>query len=507
MFKDFLWGVSLSGFQFEMGGTEKSSIDPNTDWFIWVHDKHNITENIVSGDLPEDGPGYWTMFREDHELAQSLGMNCFRIGVEWSRIFPRSTEEVKVEYDVDDLELISRIALREEHLFELDRYANGEAIQRYREIISDLRRRGFKVIVNLNHFTLPLWIHDPIRARDTGLEEGPLGWLREKTIVEFVKYSAYIAWKLGDLVDLWSVFNEPNVVAVAGYIFPSGFPPGVQRPDAYMRAIINMAVAHARAYDAIKAFDKVRADRESWEPALVGLIQSISPGYPLDPNNPRDISAAENFSYLYNEWFIDAVSKGEVDIDFNGEVDSEERIYHMYGRLDWIGVNYYSRQVLKGLAEPQIPFSPITNFEIVKGYGGECEPNSKSKDNRPTSDFGWEIFPEGLYDAIRVVAKYGKPILVTENGIADRDDKLRPWFLVNHVAQVLKARDDFDVRGYLHWSLIDNYEWARGFSMRFGLVEVDFDTKKRVRRKSAYIFKEIAENDGITWRLEKEYMH
>jgi len=505
MYKEFLWGVSISGFQFEMGDPNGLDIDSNTDWFVWVHDKYNIENKVVSGDFPENGPNYWFLFAKDHELAQKLGMNAFRIGIEWSRIFPKSTRKVEVEYEIDELGLISHIDIGEEHLFELDKIANKRALLKYREIIYDLRKREFKVIVNLNHFTLPLWIHNPIKARETKLKIGPLGWLEKESIVEFVKYVAYIAWKLGDIVDIWSVFNEPNIVA-RSYLFPSGSPPGVISQKAYAKAIINMAVAHARAYDMIKKFDKIRADKDSVEAAFVGLIHSISPAYPLNPENSDDTVAAKNFNYFYNEWFINAVNDGEVDIDFNGEIDSKERIFHMYSKMDWLGINYYTRYVLRKKEKPLMSMLPITKFEIVKGYGRMCKPNSRSKAGFPTSDFGWEIFPKGLYDSVRICAKYGKPILITENGIADKDDKLRPSFIVSHVFQLQEIKKRFNIIGYLHWSLIDNYEWASGFKMRFGLIKVDFENKKRIHRKSALIYKEIAENDGITSRLANKYL-
>ena len=506
MFREFLWGVSISGFQFEMGDPEGLSVDPNSDWFVWVHDEANVSSGVVSGDLPEDGPNYWFLFAEDHRLAQDMGMNAFRIGIEWSRLFPKPTRGVRVDYELDSRGLIAHVDIGEEHLLELDRLANKSAIRRYREIVRDLRDRGFKVIVNLNHFTLPIWIHDPIKARDTRLKRGPLGWLDRESVVEFAKYAAYVAWKLGDLVDVWSVFNEPNIVAIKGYLVPSGFPPGVADHNAYIRANVNMAVAHARAFDAIKKFDRVRADSESPSAAVVGLIHNITPAYPLDPGNARDVVAARNFSYVYNEWFLNAVVNGELDEDLDGETGPQSRVHHLRGKVDWIGVNYYTRCVLRA-AESKRPPSLLASFEIVEGYGRLCEPRSRSRAGLPTSDFGWEVYPKGLYDSIEICLKYGKPILVTENGVADEGDVLRPSFIVEHVRVLEEVRKAFNVAGYLHWSLIDNYEWAHGFRMKFGLFGVDFRSKKRIPRRSAFVFKEIAENNGVTESLLAKYSH
>ncbi|MGQ9507066.1 MAG: family 1 glycosylhydrolase, partial [Candidatus Bathycorpusculaceae bacterium] len=135
------------------------------------------------------------------------------------------------------------------------------------------------------------------------------------------------------------------------------------------------------------------------------------------------------------------------------------------------------------------------NFsKIVQNYGFACQPNSKSADGMPTSDLGWEIFPEGMLEALKMMEKYECPLYVTENGIGDEKDELRPKFIVDHLKMLEKALDEkIDVRGYFHWSLTDNYEWARGFKMKFGLFAVDLKTKKRIMRKSAKAYKKIIE--------------
>ncbi|MEM4762125.1 MAG: family 1 glycosylhydrolase, partial [Thermofilum sp.] len=200
--KGFLWGVSLAGFQFEMGDAEGRALDPNTDWFVWVHDRENIEKGIVSGDLPEHGIDYWHRFREDHALAQELGMNAYRLNVEWSRIFPKPTYAVEVGVEREE-GLAVGVSIDESDLAKLEELADAAAVQHYREVIEDLRERGFLVILNLVHFTLPLWLHDPIAARSTNLRKGPLGWVDQRFPVEFAKFAAYAAWKFGDLVDIW----------------------------------------------------------------------------------------------------------------------------------------------------------------------------------------------------------------------------------------------------------------------------------------------------------------
>ncbi|MEM0096505.1 MAG: beta-galactosidase BgaS [Candidatus Bathyarchaeia archaeon] len=493
---EFLWGVSASGFQFEMGDLSGVGVDANTDWFVWVHDTENVRRGVVSGDFPENGVDYWHLYARDHELARRLGLNAYRIGLEWSRIFPKSTAavEVGVERALDGN--IANISIDDKAIEKLEGLADKDALNHYRLIIEDLRARGFKVFVCLNHFTLPLWIHNPIIVRATRLRKGPRGWLDETTIVEFVKYAAYVAWRLGDLVDCWATFNEPMAVCEAGYMLPeSGFPPGVRSFKAVKKAARNLAVAHARAYDAIKRFDTVMADSDSPAPAWVGLIHNVIPSQPFNANEGLDVEAARFMDCLHNQFFPRAVVEGWLDENFNGVREKNEVKSYLGQRLDWLGVNYYTRFVIRGkrsfLARlfAGIPAVP----EIVPDYGFGCQPNSLSASGNPTSDMGWEIYPEGLLEALKAMAGFSKPLYVTENGLADAEDKLRPKFLEDHAKVLEKAikEEKLDVRGYFHWALTDNYEWAKGFKMKFGLYAVDLQTKKRTARKSTKTYKQI----------------
>ncbi|MGC9113197.1 beta-galactosidase BgaS [Acidilobus sp.] len=468
--KDFLFGWSQAGFQSEMG--TPGSEDPNSDWYAWVHDRENIAAGLVSGDFPENGPGYWGNYRKFHDAAQAMGLTAARIGVEWSRIFPRPTFDVKVDAEVKGDDVLS-VYVSESALEQLDKLANKEAINHYREMFSDLRSRGMTFILNLYHWPLPLWLHDPIAVRRGNLS-APSGWLDARTVIEFAKFSAYVAWKLDDLVYMYSTMNEPNVVWGLGYAaVKSGFPPGYLCLECAGRAMRNLVQAHARAYDAVKAITK----------KPVGVIYANSDFTPL---TEADREAAER-AKLDNRWaFFDAVVRGQL----GGSVRED-----LKGRLDWIGVNYYTRQVVRARGG---------GYEIVPGYGHGCEPNGVSPAGRPCSDFGWEFYPEGLYNVLREYwDRYHLPLLVTENGIADEGDYQRPYYLVSHVYQVHRAlQDGVNVMGYLHWSLADNYEWASGFSKRFGLLMVDYSTKRLYWRPSAFIYREIAKSKAITDEIE-----
>ncbi len=490
--KDFLWGVSNSGFQFEMGDSTGDNIDPNSDWYIWVHDHSNIRKGLVSGDLPENGVDYWSLYKKDHAIAKQMGLNAFRLGVEWSRIFPHSTSSVKVQVEKASDGNIAKIDVDLSALDRLEKLANQDAIAHYRDVIEDLRTNGFEVFVCLNHFTLPFWIHDPITVRRTRLRMGPKGWVDENTIVEFTKYAAYMAWKWGDTIKYWATFNEPMVVAEGGYmISESGFPPGLR--DAfrtYRRVALHLVIAHARSYDIIKKYCRT---------ANVGLINNVIPVMPLSRKRISDVKAANYLNMIHNRLFVQAISTGWLDENLNEVKEKGEMEEYLRNRLDWLGVNYYSRLVVKGREFILAKYIAGTTVipSVVRGFGFASKPCSKSIDGLLTSALGWELYPEGLLDALKAMKEFGKPIYVTENGISDSEDLLRPRFLVEHLKVLDKAinEEKIDVRGYFHWALTDNYEWAKGFSQKFGLYSVEKGTNSRKNRKSIEVLKRIIKGE------------
>jgi len=497
--KDFLWGVSQSGFQFEMGDPLGRSVDANTDWYNWVHDPINIKKGVVKGDLPEDGIDYWNKYKQDHEIAKSLGLNAFRIGIEWSRIFPKNTSPVKVGIERDEDRTISKIEINDTIIEKLQEMADNNALAHYRMIIEDLRSRGLMVFICLNHFTLPIWLHDPIRVRNTKLRDGPKGWIDERSIIEFTKYAAYISYKLGDIIDKWVTINEPMVVAETGYLTDkAGFPPSLFNFKAAKSTVFNMAVAHVHAYDAIKKWDTIKADEGNVSSAEIGLIQHTTPTKPFDIQKESDIKAAKFINYVHNHLFIKTITEGWLDKNLNGRKDAGEIKNYLKKHLDFIGLNYYSRNVVKGkysvLARLflKIPAMP----ELVEGFGLNCKPNSLSKEGMPTSDFGWEIYPKGIIEVLDAMKEYQLPIYITEHGVADEHDKLRPRFITDHLELLERElnKQNIDLRGYFHWALTDNYEWAEGFKMKFGLFSVDLKSKNRYARRSATILKKIIKN-------------
>ena len=505
--RDFLWGVSMSGFQFEMGDSEHKNLDPNTDWFKWVHDAHNIQKKVVSGDLPENGVNYWEFYKADHDLAKDLGMNAYRLGIEWSRIFPRNTSDVEVDVDIASDSGVAHVDLDEGDLQKLESIANAEALSHYEMVIDDLREKAFKVIVCLNHFTLPLWLHDPIAVRDSRLRRGPRGWYDREAVVEFAKYAAFLAWKLGGKVDMWATFNEPMIVPLTSYLVGSeGFPPGINNNiKAFRRAASNMAAAHARAFDLIKKFDTRRSDPNGLDPAWVGIIHVVVPASPRDTSKKKDLQAVQFLNRMYNTFFIEATTSGWLDANFDGVRESDEVKGYLGDRLDWLGVNYYTRAVVRGRSSLLARiFAGIRVLpDIVPGYGFACSRNGYSLDRRPTSDFGQELYPEGIAQALTQMSKYERPMYVTENGTADAKDELRPRYITEHLRTIedLVEEKQVDLRGYLHWALTDNYEWAEGFRMRFGLFGVDLQTKSRVPRGSVELLRRIIKS-GTTQGIQ-----
>lgn len=481
--KRFMWGISMAAFQYEMGVSDKS-LDPNNDWYMWVHNKKNIESKIVSGDMPEHGPGYWDLYKQDHKWAEWMKLNTWRINPEWSRIFPKSTKEVKVSVTSDE-EGVKDVEVDESALRKLDALADKLAVKHYKEIFRDIKRRDMKLILNLYHWPLPTWIHDPIRARETGLKEGPRGWVDDETVIEFAKFAAYIAWKFQDIPDMWSTMNEPNNVWGLGYLGGT-FPPGVTDVKAMGQVAFNMVQAHGRAYDQIK--------RIVGKNAKVGIIYIISPSDPLT-DSEQDREAVKFSEEISVKWFFKALLQGILRKSVGGE---EIRRSDMKNKLDWIGVNYYTRTVVKHTDQP--PY-----FQGEKNYGFVCQPASKSTAGLPTSEFGWEIYPEGIRKALNMCKEYEKPLIIAENGIADSKDRHRPWYLVSHLHNVWLAikEDKLNIIGYLHWSLIDNFEWAMGFGKRFGLIYVDMNTKRRYPRPSAYIYRDIIENNALPEYLEE----
>ena len=464
---DFHWGVAHAGFQAE--GGPGSPVDPNSDWYRWVHDPINQLLGLTHG-VPENGPGTYVSYDTDARLAHDdLGMNTFRMSIEWSRIFPNSTALVDISDEGGTVSLADLQAL--------DQLADQDEVAHYRAVFASLRAHGLDPLVTVNHFTLPTWVHDPITARplvQLGLPAPAAGWLTPTTPAEFEKFAAYVAWKYGDQVDDWATLNEPfspiltEFFAIPGLV--PAWPPGVIRPDLASTFLVNEAKGHVAAYDAIHLWDNVVATPGN-PAAFVGFTNNMIPARPADPVNSLDVQAAAAWNSFYDGWFPNAVIDGWVDANFDG-VKTPNEVYDQFkGKADWMGVQYYGSQPMKGFG-----VAPIPGFPFLRGLPVRCTPS-------PTcSDFNQPTDPGGFREVLELAASYGTPLWVTENGIADAGDSKRPPYLVNHIAVVQDmVAHDTDILGYTYWSFVDNLEWAEGYDLQFGLYGSDPTTPELER--------------------------
>ena len=459
----FHWGVAHSGFQAE--GGPGSPVDPNSDWYRWVHDPINQSLGLTNG-VPENGPGTYVMYDSDAQLARDqLGMNTFRTSIEWSRIFPNSTAAVDISDEGGTVSLADLQAL--------DALANQDEVAHYRAVFDSLRTHGLEPLITVNHFTLPVWVHDPIKARplvQLGLPAPAAGWLSPATPVEFEKYAAYVAWKYGDQVDNWTVLNEPVppiltqflAVPVPGSPIPY-WPPGVIRPDLASTFLVNEAKGYVAAYDTIHAWDTTVAT-PGQPAAFAGFANNMIPARPANPVNPLDVQAAAAWNNFYNRWFPNAVIDGWVDANLDGVKTPDEIHPEMAGKADFIGVQYYGSQPMQGFG-----LAPIPGLPWLQGLPVRC-----AADSPTCSDYNQPTDPGGFREVLDVSASYGKPLWITENGIADANDSKRPSYIANHVAVVQdQIAHGMDIRGYTYWSFVDNLEWAGGYHLQFGLYASD----------------------------------
>lgn len=265
------------------------------------------------------------------------------------------------------------------------------------------------------------------------------GWANKRVIEYFARYTEMIMKTFGDHVAFWLTLNEPEIYTANSYL-TGIWPPQKKNPWHYFWVLRHLIQAHRKAYRIIKQLHPtaqvgIAKNNIHFEPYKNKLINKLVSG----------IS-----HWWWNDYFLKAIDVHQ----------------------DFIGLNYYFRNIM--------------DFTRVKN------------ENKIVSDLGWELHPEGIYHVLMDLKKYGKPVYITENGLADSDDSERTWFIEQTVWQMRRAlADGVDLRGYLHWSLLDNFEWHEGFRARFGLVEVDFKTQERKVRRSAEKYREVIQKNGF----------
>jgi beta-glucosidase len=330
------------------------------------------------------------------------------------------------------------------------------AVERYRTMLAALRRRDIEPMVTLLHFTVPLWFAD----------RG--GWTREDAPSLFARFVERAVPALSDHCDLWCTLNEP-----LGWVFSAlvagRWPPGGRSITGAMRAASNLARAHGAAY---------RVIHRTQPRARVGFANYFRLYDPADPRSPMDRLVAAQQDRFTNRSFLDAATTGRIRA-FPWVANIPEAAEAM----DFTGVNYYTRDLVRfDLFAPQ--------RLCGRNFPGAGLPISDG-------EYG-VIYPEGMYRVLRLAQRYGRPIYITENGIPDHDDDQRPAFIVAHLREVWRAiQEGIDVRGYYHWSLVDNFEWSYGWSLKFGLIEVDPQTQARRLRPSAEVYAAICRANAI----------
>lgn len=311
-----------------------------------------------------------------------------------------------------------------------------DAVEHYKKILLALKARGIKSMVTIWHWTNPVWF----------AEKG--GWTNSGSSEYFDRYVKFISRQLDNLADFWITENEPMVHLSNGYLLGE-FPPCKINIFAAIKVYLNLKKAHRKAYISIHDFN---------QKAKVGVAYNSAYVKSAHKNSIMEKIGVIVWDYIRDHMFLDGIKK----------------------QSDFIGLNYYFLDTIRfNLSE--FPFLSIDN---------------KSKDG---SDMGWEIFPEGIYHVLKDLRKrYNKPVYITENGIADTKDKKRARYIIDHLRCSHKAiSEGVDLRGYFHWSLLDNFEWTSGYNQKFGLIEVNFDTLETKIRPSALEYAKICKNNSL----------
>lgn len=337
------------------------------------------------------------------------------------------------------------------------------AIERYRAMLRGMLERGLAPMVTLHHFTNPIWFE----------EQG--GWENDDSPQKFAVFVRKTVEALKEYVSYWVTINEPNVYSVGAYQ-AGDFPPGKKSFSAFLHVSLNLVRGHAMAY---------RAIHEIQPEARVGLSMNYRSLLPAT-SSPLDKFVACIQSAIFNDMFPKAAGDGKVR-----QLYRTIRIPEAAGTQDFLGVNYYSRDhVSFDVAEARSLFGRRQFL--------------KNADLSASGMIANE--PEGFYEALKWGLQFNIPMIVTENGVDDEPDKMRPRFIAQHIQQLWRAVNfNWPVKGYFHWSLVDNFEWERGWSQRFGLWGLDVETQARTRRNSVDLYAEICKQNGLSSSMVEKY--
>ncbi len=338
-----------------------------------------------------------------------------------------------------------------------------EALAHYRRMCEALVEADITPVVTLHHFTHPTWFEE------MGAFE------KEENTDHFVGFSELVFNELRDLVPMWCTFNEPSVFVAQGY-FNGIFPPGKKDPILAGTVLENMLNAHVRTYHQLKSIPGSDGNK-------IGLVKNIFQFDPYRRWHVLDWAFSKILNDVYTNAPLEFLKTGESSFYMPGMVDNKMSNELAVGTLDFIGLNYYSRMHVKGQLNAVEPFVFDTREQDIM------------------TDMGYPLYAEGFHRALKTISRMGVPIYVTENGLADDSDSVRPLFIKRYLYALNQAlRERIDVRGYFYWSLMDNFEWAEGYSMKFGLYEVDLETQDRRLREGSRPFVEMVNKRGADER-------
>ena len=444
--KDFMWGTATSSYQIE-GAPDLDGKGPS----VWDHFSH--TEgNIKNGDTGDIACDHYHLWPEDLKLLEHLGVNSYRFSISWPRILPTGKEKKP----------------------------NQKGLDFYSRLVDNLLEKEITPFVTLNHWDIP-----------QGLEDDG-GWVDRMMVDAFVEYSYHVSKSLVDRVTYWITHNEPWCVSHIGYI-DGHKPPGLKNKWAKsLSAAHHLLLSHGMALPEI---------RNNVKDAQVGITLNLNTAIPASPSE-YDKKACTFFDNMFNRLFLEPLYNSKYPTEFfdelkkRGEIVEDDLKFLKQGDLeiisretDFLGVNYYSRGVVR-------------DEEV-----SEEKNLPKNIEMGPKTDFGWEVYPRGIYDLLLDLKnKYGADnIYITENGCSYPDgpdetnkvnDQRRIDYHHTHLTEIKNAiNDGVDCKGYFAWSLMDNFEWAQGFSQRFGLIWVNFDSLERIPKESYHWYKSyILEN-------------
>ena len=399
----------------------------------------------------------WYKWEQEGHTAHKSGLASDWWGGRWKEDFDRAAETGQNAH---------RLSVEWSRIQPTPDRWDEDALERYRTMLRGLCERGITPMVTLHHFTDPLWL-------------GELGgWETRAVVPLFEKYTHKVVEALKEYCSLWCTINEPNIYALEGYL-RGNFPPGKSSLKLVFLVESNLARGHAAAY---------RLIHELQPEARVGYALHFRPQEPSRPWFPLDrLMRNVNFETI-NMSFPSAISTGVMRSPI-GRISVPE----VKGTQDFFGLNYYSLDTVAfDLRKPEVLFS--------RSFFPEGTDLADAGKNSNT--------PEGFFWAIKWAVKThpNVPIIVTENGIEDHTDRIRPRYLAQHVHAMWRAVNFcWPVKGYFHWSLVDNFEWERGWTQRFGLWALDIETQQRTRRPSADLYAAICKENGLSSAMVQKY--